>query len=98
MRKRYLLLLACVGLLAIYLPGYSRLQYLKTKNEQLESRIRDLESANRALEVEKYRLEHDPEYIERVARDRLGVVKEGEIIFKKIPVTPAPADTPSRTR
>ena len=46
---------------------------------EVEKRKEELEEANRRLEEEKYKLEHDIEYIEKRAREKLGIVKKGEI-------------------
>ena len=34
---------------------------------------------------EKEKLEKDPEYLESVAREKLGIVKKGEIVYKLVP-------------
>ena len=70
------------GLVAIFLPGYSRYQGLIRKNTLLEERIKQLEFSNRSLEEEQKRLEEDMVYVEKVLRDKLKVVKKGEIIYK----------------
>lgn len=85
MKRRYLFLLLAVVAVALYLPGYSRWQYLRARNSQLERRIEVLSRENSRLAEEKRRLETDLSYIEKVARDNLGVAREGEIIYRVIP-------------
>ena len=65
MSKKSLMVLVVIGLLIIFLPGFSRLQ---KENQDLEKQI-DL-------------LETDPFYIEKKARDKMGIGKEGEIRYK----------------
>ena len=71
-----------VGLAIVFLPGLSRLHKLRRENAQLEKRIRLLEEHNSVLEVEIEKMQKDPMYVERKAREKLGIIKEGEIIYK----------------
>ncbi|MFC1674457.1 septum formation initiator family protein [Candidatus Omnitrophota bacterium] len=72
-------------LLIIFLPGYTKLQETRDKNRDLEVRMRELDAENEALQVEIRRLESDPFYREKVAREKLGVVRKGEIPIKIVP-------------
>jgi cell division protein FtsB len=67
----------------IFLPGYSELHKLKGENEQLQKRIRLLEEHNDKLKEELVMMKEDPEYLEKKAREKLGIVKKGEVIYKK---------------
>jgi cell division protein FtsB len=57
-------------------------QFFAQRNQlaELEQRAAELERANEALRSDIRRL-HDPEYLERIARACLGMVKPGEIAF-----------------
>jgi cell division protein FtsL len=46
---------------------------------------------------EEVRLLNTPEYIERIAREQLGLVRPGEIAIMLVRATPAPAPTRRRT-
>lgn len=88
MAKRKLviyLLAAAVTLLIVFLPGISQLHELREKNEELLRRVEELKAANAALREEKELLLNDPVYLEKVARQRLGMAREGEIIYKVVP-------------
>ena len=79
------LILTAIGLIAlfvVFLPGFSRLQELKEENRNLENRIDILKKANIELRKEKDKLENDPNYLEKVAREKLGMVRKGEIILR----------------
>jgi cell division protein FtsB len=52
----------------------------RTQLAQLERRAAELERSNDELRTDIRRL-HDPEYLERIARACLGMVKPGEIAF-----------------
>jgi cell division protein FtsB len=72
-------------LLVIFLPSFAKIQELRQKNKELEINIKKLEAENLALNQEKEKLEKDPEYLEQVAREKLGIVKKGEIVYKIVP-------------
>lgn len=55
---------------------------LRAKNIYLEREIRRLERENVKLYKEKKKLEEDISYVEKVARDSMGVAKEGEMPIK----------------
>lgn len=78
-------LLVAAVLIAIFLPSFARYQEMRYKNKRLEERIRLLGLENRRLEEEKMKLETDIVYIERKAREKLGVVRKGEIVLKETP-------------
>lgn len=69
------------GLLVII--GAQYLQQIRTKQElaDFETRILENEARQVSIEAELDRLQ-DPDYIEIMARERLGLVKPGEIIFQ----------------
>ena len=69
-------------ILIIFLPGYTKLQELKDRNRILDEKINDLESESALLEDEFLRIQQDPVYQEEVVREKLGVVRKGEVIYK----------------
>lgn len=84
-KKKLILFLAiAIILLLIFLPGFSRYQKLSSESKRLEQRIAELEKVNKELEEKKYKLENDIEYVERRAREKLGIVKKDEIPYKII--------------
>lgn len=72
-----------VALMLIFFPGFSRYQKVSAECRKLKAEIEALQKANVQLEKEKYKLEHDIEYVEKRARNKLGVVRKGEIPYKK---------------
>ena len=77
-------------LLIIWSPnGLLHLRQLSVEHQELTTRNLILEKENHQLYQEISQLRSDPIAIERLARQELGMVKEGELIFQFVP----PADT-----
>jgi len=72
-------------ILVLFIPGFAKLQGLRDKNVDLEDKIRRLNIENALLQQELRRIENDPVYQERIAREKMGVVRKGEIPIKIIP-------------
>ncbi len=84
--RRIGILIGTAAVLAVvFLPSYLRLQSLKAKNAAYERKIRELRMARIRLEEERRLLEEDPVYLEKVAREKMGLIKEGEVIYKITP-------------
>ncbi|MFH1593459.1 MAG: septum formation initiator family protein [Candidatus Omnitrophota bacterium] len=82
-KKRLIYLTICVIIaIVIFLPGFSKLQELRERNRDLEKRIEILKISNEELGKEKERLETDPSYVEKIAREKLGMARKDEIILK----------------
>jgi len=73
-----------VILVIIFLPVYSKLQELRFENAELDKTIKRLEKENIALKNEKEKIDKDPVYLESVAREKIGVVRKGEIVYKVV--------------
>ena len=58
------------------------MQDLKLKNALYERQIIELEKMRTDLLEEKRLLEDDPEYLEKIAREKMGLVKENEVVYK----------------
>lgn len=71
--------------LLAFLPSYSRLQDLKQRNQDFEERTVRLQKEVEDLNKRLYRLEYDPAYLEKVGREKMGVAKKGEVIYKISP-------------
>ena len=61
------------------LPRYER---LRSELEQVQERNGELERRARRLTRDVERLRSDPDAIEAVARDELGMVRDGELVFQ----------------
>ena len=79
------LFLLTLVILALYLPSYTKMQDLKYRNEQYKKQIVELKKEEAALLEERKRLENDPEYLEKVARERMGLIRKGEKVYQVVP-------------
>ena len=78
------------------------MQNLRHRNEVAEQRIKELEADNIKMADEREKLKNDPEYFEKIARERMGLIKEGEVIYKVLPpgvkkTEPDADDKPKKT-
>lgn len=71
--------------LVIFLPPFAKYQELRYKNRKLEEKMILMKAENQDLEIKKKRLETDVTYIERKAREKIGLVRKGEIVLKEVP-------------
>lgn len=74
-----------IALLLFFLNGpRGTFQFYRAMQEkgQLESEINALEEENKKLQEEKDRLSTDPSYIEKNAREKYMMKKEGEKVYK----------------
>ena len=62
--------------------GYIDLNVLKSERDQFVEKNELLTQKNISLSTEIDRLKHDPQYIENIARQELGMVAEDELILK----------------
>ena len=69
-------------ILLFFLPSFTMMQDHRQKNLEYEKKIVELQRRNEELKEEKQRLIEDPVYLERVARERMGLVREGEKVYR----------------
>jgi len=88
MRRRRILILMILSLLVLggltFLgeKGIFNLLRLRKEVARIKDRNLKLEEENQKLKEEVKRLQSDKRYIEEIARKELGMVKEGEIIYR----------------
>lgn len=62
--------------------GLPRYRQLRTELEQVKERNIELDRRAGALIRQVERLRNDPSAVEAVARDELGMVRDGELVFQ----------------
>jgi cell division protein FtsB len=81
----------------IYLPSITRYRELKSEEDRLNQKIREIDAQIKTLADERHLLQTDVAYLEKVIREELGFVKPGEIVYelvtKKNPSNPPTASS-----
>ncbi len=85
MKNAVSLFIITVIVLLVFLPSYSKMQELKQKNQEFLEKIKYLEVKNKKLEQEGRFLKNNPEYLEKVAREKMGLIRQGETVYKIVP-------------
>lgn len=79
----FLLIITATVILAYFFwPNFVNLQKLLHQSKILRDDIHRLEQENMKLQEDIYNLKHDPFYLEKVAREELGMSREDEVIYK----------------
>ena len=75
-----------VGIVTVlFLPPFAKYQALRYKSRKIDERIAQLKAENKRLEEERLKLQTDIAYIEKRARENVGMVRRGEIVIKESP-------------
>jgi cell division protein FtsB len=85
--NRRALALVVIGLpLVLYLlfgsHGVIRRAQLTSEKQELEQKIRNAEEETRSLQAQSKSLDGDKKAIEKVAREKYGMIREGETVYK----------------
>jgi cell division protein FtsB len=92
--RRVLFLLLFSFIFYLYFAGdygFFRLLSLKAQRENTILETKRLQALNMDLQIEKEKLRDNLSYIEKVARERYGMAKKDEVIYKFV----QPQDTSS---
>jgi len=85
LKNAFWLFIVAIFVLVVFLPSYTMMQDLKQKNLDYERQIEVLKAKKAKLEEEKRLLESDPLYLEKVAREKMGLIREGEVVYEIVP-------------
>ena len=85
MRNAIWLFVVALVVLITFLPSYRKMQDLKNINLQYQAQIEDLKENQVRLVEELRRLEDDPEYMEKIGREEMGLIRKGEVIYRVVP-------------
>lgn len=101
--NRFLILLIGAGMACVlvlwFIPELRRIEEMRANLAALEREKAEEDLRLRQHEREEDWLNEDPEYVETLARDRLGVMKEGETIFRlDKEMIEVPAEAPAELR
>jgi cell division protein FtsB len=74
-----------IGIIILFLPGYSKMQELRDKIHDLEEKNKRLSKENVVLQQVLDRVQNDKVLQEKILRDKMGVVRKDEIPVKIVP-------------
>ncbi|MBI1750894.1 MAG: septum formation initiator family protein [Acidobacteria bacterium] len=77
-----LLLMALVAHVLFGEHGFLAMRRAQKEVDKLRQEIAQLSDENKKLSGEIQALKTDPQLIERIARDEMGLARQGELIFK----------------
>ncbi|MEK6646192.1 MAG: septum formation initiator family protein [Candidatus Firestonebacteria bacterium] len=84
-KKNILVIAILIILMWVFLggkKGFVKLASLYFKKVKIEQEVEELKKTNEKAELEIKELKENPAALERIAREELGFVKNGEIIYK----------------
>ena len=77
-------ILVLIGVLgALFSPPVRQFKELEKKQARLEQDIRFQEERIRHIKDKQDRLLNDPRFVEKIAREELGMAKPGETVYKR---------------
>ncbi len=85
LKNAILLFVFAFVILMMFMPTFSRMQDIKQKDLEYQVRISELEQENEQLKVERRLLEDNPDYLEKVAREKMGRIRAGEVVYQLTP-------------
>ena len=85
LKNAILLFVFAFVILMMFMPTFSRMQDIKQKDLKYQARISELEQENSWLKVEQRLLEENPDYLEKVAREKMGLIRAGEVVYQLTP-------------
>ena len=81
------LFIITIIIVVVFLPSYTKMQELKQKNLEFQERITELEARSKKLEEEQQFLRNNPDYLEKIAREKMGLIRQGETVYKIVPAS-----------
>lgn len=98
MKKPFALLWILLGGILVfswvYLPTLSKYRDLKLQQDDLDAQIEKLTREVQETREERDLLKNDVEYLEKVIRGEMGLVKPGEIVYKFVKDKASPSPSP----
>lgn len=83
--KKILFWVIILSIIAIFfLPLISKRREITARHNKVQQQLRAEQEKNKKFLEEKELLENDPFYVEQVARQELGVIREKEVLYKVV--------------
>lgn len=89
-----LLILILIGLSAVFTPQIKQYHELRRKEAAIQEDIRLEDEILQHLRDQQEKLQSDPRFVEKVAREELGYAKPGETVFRFVDEEPQTRPAP----
>ncbi|NIP29921.1 MAG: cell division protein FtsB [Candidatus Dadabacteria bacterium] len=80
--RTLLILILLISFGFLFSRESSKLHFLKKENKKIEESIKELEAENEDYNIQINAIKNDKKFIEKVLRKELGMIKEGEKVYK----------------
>lgn len=80
--RSILIVVLTLGVVYLFAREISEVRFLREENEKIEKKIEQLEIGSKELEVKIKTIKNDKRYIEKIAREELGMIKEGDKVYR----------------
>jgi len=80
--RNAVILIAMLLTVFLYVRVLSRVYVLNEENERTKGRVEQLQKDHEELKVKIALLKNDPAYLEKVAREELGMIKQDEKVYR----------------
>ena len=74
--------LVVVIVVRFFMPKFQEERRLRARLEEARQDVRRTAETLRDLKLKQERLREDPRYVEKIAREELGLAKPGETVFR----------------
>ena len=85
----FLIMSMLAGTMFFSEDGLPRYFKMRENRQYLVKQIEQLEYMNAAMQEDITRIQHDPQRLEELARDRLGMVRPGEKVYQFVEPSPS---------
>lgn len=89
-------ILTVILVVGLFAPKIRQMRDLQARESQLREEVNLEQELLRHLQLKQERLRSDPRFVEKIAREELGLAKPGETVFKFMDDAPATNARPRR--
>lgn len=90
----FLVMSVVAGTMFFHSDGLPLYFQMRETRQHLTEQIKQLEAINASVQEDITRIQRDPQRLEELARNRLGMVRQGEVVYQF--VEPAPSSITAR--
>lgn len=85
----FLMMSVLAGTMFFNSDGLPLYFHMRETRQHLTEQIQQLQDINASLEEDIIRIQRDPQRLEELARNRLGMVRQGEVVYQFVEPVPS---------